>query len=140
MKTFFFGLYLACLIQTGINFSCPPKIYFRFPPSPVTLSWCRAWYVSTIRCASIFDKYGTLAWYAFFVMVGYGTLVSYLNLNTNRTKRTVSIGTVRFMCNLRRSLKIRATVHDLHNAVKNTRYSTFCVQTLFYLIWSTLTA
>ena len=36
-RSFFFGLYLARLIQTGINFPWPPKIYF-CPPSHATLA------------------------------------------------------------------------------------------------------
>ena len=40
-------------------------------------------------------------------------LLRCLNLRTKQTKRTVPIGTVRHMYNLRPSIKIRATVYTL---------------------------
>ena len=72
---------------------------------------------STVRYASIFaKKYGTLVRYAFFVLVRVryafcvmvrvryvATLFEFQNLPTKR-----------FMCKVRPSMKIRATVPDVH--------------------------
>ena len=71
---------------------------------------------STVRYASIFaKKYGTLIRYAFFVMVRVrydGTV--HLSRSGTGTVRCLNLPTKRFMCNVRPSMKIRATVPDVH--------------------------
>ena len=76
-------------------------------------------HVSLVRYASIFaKKYGT----GFFVMIRLRYVgIRCLNLST---KRTVHVGTVRFMCNMRPSMKFRSTeliqlkIHDIAPVAK----------------------
>ena len=71
---------------------------------------------TAVLCGTVCLNYCEEVRYACTVRVfcndtGRYTLVRCLNLRSKRTKRTVPIGTVRFICNVRPSVKICATVH-----------------------------